>query len=150
MALSWKSNLSGTECRIFRDKLIVGLLKTSIWKEDGYGELNGHLLRFKGEGWFNTTTKILDIEGKKELGKIRYNYWKGSATINYEDQEYEWKFQSWTRKKWVVQNAEDAATFQLSSFWKNEGSVDNDYIPAGIILSALYVSNYWRKIAASS
>jgi hypothetical protein len=142
--------MSGSECRIFRGKLIVGILKTNFWKNAGYGELNGHLLRFKNKGLFNTITKILDIEGTKELGEIKYNFWKGSATITYEDELYEWKFESWTRKKWSVQNSEDVTEFELISFWKNDGQVQNEFVSPAIILAALYVNNYLRTISAAS
>ncbi|MCF0065712.1 hypothetical protein MUK70_23705 [Dyadobacter chenwenxiniae] len=150
MSLSWKSNISGTECRIFRGKLIVGILKTNFWKSTGYGELNGYLLRFKNKGLFNTITKILDIDGTKVLGEIKYNVWSDSATITYEDGLYEWKYESWTRKKWIVKTAEDAAEFTLTSFWKDEGNVDNESVSPPIILAALYVSSHLRTIMSAA
>jgi hypothetical protein len=150
MPLSWKTNISGTECRIFRNKVIVGILKTSFWKNAAYGELNGYLLRFKNKGLFNTVTKILDIEGKKELGEIKYNFWNGSATITYENMPYQWKFESWTRKKWTVRNTEDITEFTLTSFWKNEGNVENEFVPPAVILAALYVSTYLRTIMSAA
>ena len=42
-ALSWKANFNGTEYRIFRGKVIAGLLKTSNWKNSGHGELDGYM-----------------------------------------------------------------------------------------------------------
>jgi len=150
MSLSWKSNISGTECRIFRGKLIVGILKTNFWKSTGYGELNGYLLRFKNEGLLNTVTKILDIDGTKVLGEIKYNVWNGSAKITYEDERYDWKYESWTRKKWFVKNLEDATEFTLTSFWKDEGTVDNESVSPAVILAALYVSSHLRTIMSAA
>ncbi|SKC19324.1 hypothetical protein [Dyadobacter psychrophilus] len=150
MSLSWKSNISGTECRIFRGKVIVGLLKTSLWKDAGYGELNGYLLRFTTDGILKRVTKILDIDGQKELGQIRYNLWKGSAVISYENEQYEWKFESWTRRKWSVRHSEDVAEFSLTSFWKNEGVVEEESISGAVVLSALFANAYLRKISAAS
>ena len=142
--------MSGSECRIFRGKLIVGILKTNFWKNSGYGELNGYLLKFKNVGLFNTITKILDIDGTKQLGEIKYNFWKGSATIAYEDELYEWKFESWTRKKWTVQHSEEVTEFELLSFWKNDGEVQNESVSPAVILAALYVNYYLRTISAAS
>jgi hypothetical protein len=150
MALTWKSNFSGNECRIFRGKLIVGILKSSSWNNDGYGELNGHLVKFRTKGVIKRITEILDIEGVKQLGQIKYNLWKGSAQISYGEQDYEWKFGSWTRRKWSVQNVEAAAEFKLTSFWKNEGDIENEDVSAAIILSALFVHTYFRKLSAAS
>ena len=150
MSLSWKSNVSGTECRIFRGKLIVGLLKTSLWKSEGYGELHGHLLRFKHEGFFQGATKILDIEGKQELGMIRYNFWKGSARISYGEEHYDWQYESWTRTKWSVRNPDHDIQFKLTSFWKNEGNVEDESVSYAVILAALYVNIYLGRISAAS
>jgi hypothetical protein len=151
MNLSWKSNFSGTECRIFRDKLIVGLLKTSLWKEDGYGELHGNLLRFKTKGFWKRTTEIWDIDGKRVLGDVRYHLLKSTATITYQDITYHWQFNSWTRRQWIVSNDENnTAGFELKSFWKNEGVIENEDIPAAIVLIALYIHGHYRKISSSS
>ncbi|WP_221389552.1 hypothetical protein [Dyadobacter sp. NIV53] len=150
MALTWKTSFSGKECRIFRDKLIVGILKTSIWKGDAYGELNGYMLLFKPLGFWKRSTQILDIEGKKVLGKIEYNWWKSSAVITYEEVTYEWKYLSWNRKRWDVKGPEESAVFLLSSLWRNEGNIEYDDTPGAVILAALYVQGYFAKITASA
>jgi hypothetical protein len=150
MDLSWKSNFSGTECRIFRGKLIVGLLKTGLWKDEGYGELNGSLLRFKTRGFWKRTTEIRDIEGENIIGEITYHLLKGTATITYDDLSYSWQYDSWTRKTWIVNINDDSANFKLNSFWKNEGEIDNEDIPAAIILASLYVHGHYLKISAAS
>ena len=112
--------------------------------------MNGYLLKFKNVGLFNTITRILDIDGTKQLGEIKYNFWKGSATITYEDELYEWKFESWTRKKWTVQHSGDVTEFELLSFWKNDGEVQNESVSPAVILAALYVNYYLRTIFAAS
>ena len=150
MALTWKTSFSGKEYRIFRGKLIVGILKTSMWKEDAYGELNGYMLLFKPLGFWKKTTQILDIEGKRELGKIEYNWWKSSAVITYEEVLYEWKYQSWSRKSWDVKGPEESAGFSLSGFWRNEGNIEYEDMPGAIILAALYVQSYFSKVAAAA
>jgi len=150
MTLAWKTSWTGSECRIFRGKIIVGLLKTTGMLGGAYGELNGHLLVFKPLGFWKTGTSILDIEGKTELGKIEYKWWKSSALITYQESVYEWNYESWTRKKWTVKGNADSARFLKQGFWKNEGIIENEDIPAPIILAALYVQNYFVRMTAAA
>lgn len=150
MTLQWKSSMGGKETRIFRGKVIAGLLKTEFWKNDGYGELNGHMLRFETDGFFDKTTRILDIEGKRELGEIRYRSWKNTAVITYEDKSYELKFNSWMMKNWEVSDGTDTIKFSKTSLWKNEGDVEFENMSPAVVLAGLFVYNYYWKIAVAA
>jgi len=150
MSLTCKFNFTGTERRIFRGKVIAGLLKTSSWKNDGYGELDGNMLRFKTRGFWQRKTEIRDIEGRETLGEIEYHLLKGAATIKYSGRSYHWHFASWTRQKWEVKNDEESAKYQATSLWKNEGELVNEGVSAAVILASLFVSNHFRKITAAS
>lgn len=150
MTLQWKSSMSGNEIRIFRGKLISGLLKRSTWKNEGYGELNGFMVRFKTKGFWKPVTHIFDIEGEKELGTIQYKTWKNTATITYENQSYEWQFDSWMRKKWHIRQNDNRAGFTKTSVWKNEGTIEIEDISPAIVLAGLFIYGYFWKIAAAS
>ncbi|MBO9614640.1 MAG: hypothetical protein J7619_18210 [Dyadobacter sp.] len=149
-ALSWKSNFTETECRIFRGKVIAGILKTTLWKYDGRGELDGYMLTFKNKGFFKRHTEIRDIEGTRVVGGIDYNLLGNTAWITYNGMHYKWKFESWTRRKWVVGNSEFEARFEPIGFWKKEGRVINEDIPSPVILASFFVQAYFHKISAAS
>lgn len=149
-SLSWKANLSGTECRIFRGKVIAGLLKTSSWKNEGYGELDGYMLRFRTTGFWQKNTEIFDIDGTRQLGEIEYNRFNGSAKVVYEGQTYKWRHESWTRRKWSIGSDDSSAQFQASGWWRNAGEVENDDVPPPVVLAAFFVQNYFRKISSAS
>ncbi|WP_342089139.1 hypothetical protein [Dyadobacter sp. OTU695] len=146
-ALSWKSNFTETEYRIFRDKVIAGILKTSSWKYDARGELDGYLLSFKTKGFFNPHTEIRDIEGDKVLGGIDCNILTGKAWITFDGIRYQWQFESWLGGKWIVGNDGIEARFESSGFWKREGIVINEEIPPPVILASLFVKAYFNKIS---
>jgi hypothetical protein len=150
MSLICKSNFTGTECRIFRGKLIAGILKTSSWNEEGYGELDGNMLRFRSQGFWKKTIDITDIEGQKVLGQMQFRYLKGTATITYSGQNFKWQFDSWTMRNWTVKNEEGSAGFKSTSWWKPDGELANEGVPAAVLLASLYVANHFRKIAAAS
>lgn len=150
MALNWKTSWTGKECRIFREKLIVGLLKTKMWNGIAHGELFGHMLAFKPEGFFRRSTEILDINQTIVLGKIEYNWWKSSATITYQNQVFNWKFNSWTRKSWVVSSNATSGYFKRTSVWKNEGTIEQEDLPAPIVLAALYVQAHFLRMTGAA
>ncbi|MCF0071779.1 hypothetical protein LZD49_14975 [Dyadobacter sp. CY261] len=149
-ALSWKSNFNETECRIFRGKVIAGILKTSLWKNDARGELDGHMLTFRTTGFFQRHTEIRDIDGARILGSIEYNLFASSAWITYEETRYKWQFESWMRRKWRVSTEQEEASFEPTGFWKRQGQVFNEDIPAPVILASFFVQAYFRKVSAAS
>lgn len=149
-ALSWKSNFTETECRIFRGKVIAGILKTTLWKYNGHGELDGYMLTFKSKGFFQSHTEIRDIEGRNVLGDIEYNVFRSKAWITYEGVRYEWRFESWLRGKWVVSDGKSEAIFASAGFWKREGNVINDDIPPPVILASFFVQSFFHKISSAS
>jgi hypothetical protein len=150
MSLSWKSNFASTEFRIFRGRVIAGLLKATTWKNEAYGELDGNLLRFKTKGFFQKNTEIRDIEGARLLGSIQFHYFRRSATITYNDLEYHWQFLPWSARKWQVKKGEDYAVFKQTGFWQKTGEIDNEGIPAPIVLVSLYVHIHYRKLSAAA
>jgi hypothetical protein len=150
MSLRWETNFSGSECRIFRGKLISGLLKMNIWKDEGRGELDGHLLKFQTKGFWKPKTHLRDIEGLQELGKIEYNYYKGTASITYQSEEFLFRYDSWQRRGWSITRQDESAHFKSISFWKNKGEIENEDIPAAVILSALYIHFRYSRLSAAA
>ena len=150
MLMHWRSSLSGKEYRIFRGKIIAGILKFNLWKGDAYGELNGHMLRFQYKGFWKSKTRIMDIEGVRELGSITYNFWKSTAEIVYDNEYYTWSYSSWWRKRWSVRNTEDAIQFTSTSFWKNEGTIDNENLPAALALTGIFIHCHFMRVTAAA
>lgn len=150
MTLTWKKSFAGNEIRIFREKLIAGILKTNTWNANAYGELNGYMLTFKPLGFWKTGTKILDIEGKTELGSISYKVWKQKAEITYSERSYIFNYSSWMHQKWEVKDSQETAIFESKGFWKTEGAISYEDIPGAVILSALYVHNYFSRMNSAA
>lgn len=150
MTLTWTTSLGGREYRIFRGKLIAGLFKTSVWKGDGYGELNGYMITFKPKGFWQSETIIFDIEGKRELGNITYKFWKQRAEIRYEGEVYYFRYTSWTHQSWEVTKDNDFANFKSTGFWKNKGDVYSEGLSGAVVLSAFYAHQHFTRINAAA
>lgn len=143
MTINWKSAVLGNAFRLFKGKQIVGLLKLENWRSEGYGELNGYLLRFKTSGFIHPVTRILDIEGKREFGSIRYNYRTMSARILLEGKVYHWKFEKWNGKEWFIEAEFGTIHFLQKGWWNGQGSVTCDEDESKmLILCGLYVKSF--------
>jgi hypothetical protein len=150
MTLTWTKSPIGGEYRIFRGKVIAGLFKTSLWKGNAYGELNGYMLTFKHKGFFKSETIIFDIEGKNQLGCIKYNFWKQRAEIKYEDEVFLFGYISWTHRSWEVKKENDLATFKSIGFWRNKGEIDSEGITGAVLLCAFYAHGYFSRMNSTA
>ncbi len=150
MSLRWQASVTGGEFRIFREKIIAGILKVSLVKGDAYGELNGFMLRFKNRGFWNRTTQILDIEGTRQFGDISYNFWKGTAVVNYEDKTYHWKYESWRRHKWQLLDGNDVVGYESTSLWKRTGNIDNEYLSPALVLAGLFIHSHFVRMTSTA
>jgi hypothetical protein len=150
MTLTWKKSFAGNETRIFREKLIAGILKTNTWNGHAHGELNGYMLVFKPLGFWKTGAKILDIEGRTELGSISYKIWKQTAEITYSGESFTFSYKSWTHQKWEVKGAEGSVLFESTGFWGTKGNISFDNVPGAIMLSALYVHSFFSRMNAAA
>jgi hypothetical protein len=146
MIVTWKSRSWSKQCQIFRDRIIIGILRKQRWSGHGYGEFNGAMLRFRSKGLFRMGAVIYDIEGQRELGGITFNRWRSSASITYEGQVYEWKYGSWKRNAWVISNGLDYAKYRNTDFWRNEGVIEIEYLHPAIVLTGLYIQECFKAL----
>lgn len=149
MTINWKSGGLGNALRIFKGKQIVGLLKLDNWRTEGYGELNGYLIRFKTNGFFHPVTQILDIEGTREFGSISYSYRTMSARIVLEGKEFELKFEKWNGNDWFLEGEHGSIRFSQKGWWKGEGSITCDEDESKmLIICGLYSKSFLLRIIA--
>ncbi|CAG5010327.1 hypothetical protein DYBT9275_04693 [Dyadobacter sp. CECT 9275] len=149
MNVIWKTGTWPQEYRIFRDKVITGILKKNTWKAQAYGEFNGAMLRFRSEGFWKNKTIISDIEGTKDLGNIEYDSWKASGKVTFMDETYEWKYDSWKGNKWSIGNKNGSANYTVTNFWKGEGTIEFEDIPPAVVLTGLFIDDHFRALSAA-
>ena len=151
MSITWKSKGMRKEYRIFRDKIIVGILKKEAWKRKAYGEYNGAMLQFSPKGFWNTGTIISDIEGNKQLGSIEYGGWKSTATVTFQDQNFEWKYTSgWKRNEWTISGGNNFATYKVTSIWKGEGAIETEGVSAALVLIGLFIHDHFETMTTAA
>jgi hypothetical protein len=146
MIVTWKTSSWSKQCHIFRDRIIIGIVRKKRWSGHGYGEFNGAMLRFRPKGLFSSGVVITDIEGKRELGEIAFNRWRTVAKVTYERQNYDWKYESWKRNAWVISNDLDYAKYRNTDFWRNEGVIEVEYLHPAIVLTGLYIQESLKAL----
>ncbi len=144
MEVEWQENLWKREYRFKRGKLIVGLLKKNIWSTSGYGEFHGTLLRFKLKNWWKSTTVILDIEGKKEIGLIEIKNLKRTAQITIEGNVYQFKSHNIKTTSWDVSDESSSAVF-TTSIEKSQGKIEINNVNPAAILAGMYTREMMKS-----
>jgi hypothetical protein len=149
MTVTWKTTGWAQQYRIFRDKIIVGILKKEGWKGEVLGEYNGAMLRFRPTGFWKTGTVISDVEGTRELGMIEYDTWKSIGKVTFQDKEYEWKYESWKQNKWSISHEEEFAKYAVTNVWRGEGSIDIEGIAPELVIIGLFIDDHYKMLGAA-
>ncbi len=136
----------GREYRLFNGKQIIGILKNDFWNRKAYGEFKGFLVRFEQEGFGKKQARILDIEGEKVLGTVRFKTSPRAASITYEDENFDWNtLNKKSRSSWVVRNEEEESQYLAEGFMGSRGKITDAYLPPIVLLAGLYVRGYFLK-----
>lgn len=136
----------GREYRLFNGKQIIGILKNDFWNRKAYGEFKGFLVRFEHEGFGKKHARILDIEGEKVLGNIKFSTSPRAATIAYEGENFDWNpLYKKPRGSWVVRNEEEESQYLAEGSMGSLGKITDAYLPPIVLLAGLYVRGYFLK-----
>lgn len=132
------------EVRLYRGKLIIGMLRHKSYKQDAYGEFLGTMLRFRRKGFFDKYVTLLDIEGNRSLGSIHFQEWGKKVVIEYMDKVYEGYLDN-AAKEWVIDNPEEGElAFRCPSSKSNEVEFELNYMEPAVVLATFYVRRQYR------
>ena len=143
--LKWKKNLFSNLYRIYSNGQQIGILKDKTFSQTANGELNGKKYTFKTRGFFNQYTEIIDNLENKVIGQITFNNWMTKATISVDNKTVNWKYDNLWNTKWSIFNSE-GIKIQYTSL-STSGQIDSNIDDALILLSGLFVTNYYWQMA---
>ena len=141
--LKWKKKIFSNLLSIYSNKQKVGELKNKCFSESAQGELNGKKYIFKTKGVFKQHTEIIDGEDNEVIGTITYNSWKSKATVSIGEKTLNWEYSNFWHTKWSVYNSNCLSIRYSASC--SHGQIDSGTDDPLIILSGLYVSNYYSQ-----
>jgi hypothetical protein len=143
--LSWKKGIFSSTCHIHSADSKVGELKEKSFSGAAEGKLNGKRYEFKTKGFFKPETQIIAIDYHVIVGTITYGNWRTKATIEVDDTLYEWEYSNSWHTKWRILNAgETLLDYHGSS---SKGKINGGQVPDFLILSGLYITNYYWRVA---
>lgn len=147
--LAWKKGLLSNTYQIHSGSEKIGELMSKYFRQNASGVLYGKQYRFETRGFFNQSSIIVDGETNIEIGTITYNTWHTKATITVFKKEYQWKYNNVWNTRWSL--FENGNLKVDNSGTSLSGSIESNDNDALLILSSLFVTNYyWQSTIAVS
>ena len=138
--LRWQRKGRVGEIRLFRGKLIFGLLKQNAWASQGYGECAGHLFRFRTRGVWKPMTEIWSFEEPARLlGTIQMELWQAKAELIYEGQRYNFTLRP---SGWELNGQEGSWLFtrEKGDTWEGtvsrQGEIEDEVLMVGFLIKS--------------
>ena len=141
---NWKRGTFSSTYEIFDGDLLIGKLKDSSFRQTSEGMIHNKGYRFRTSGIFKQETQIVDGESDRVLGTITYNSWKSRADIQLSGGLFQWKYDNIWQTRWRLYNEKGV---QMSfAGGMSKGTVDFDSPDDLLLLTGLFVTNYYRQM----
>jgi len=143
--LEWRKGLLSSTYRIYDEGRQVGVLREHTFAQTANGELNGMKYTFRTKGFLNQKTDIIDDRSGETIGEIEYNTWMTKATLTFGNRIVFWKYNNMWNTKWSIYDSDNIKIDYAGSTTGGliDSSIDDDLL----LLSGLFVTNYYRQIA---
>ncbi|MFY0683596.1 MAG: hypothetical protein JXR20_03525 [Balneola sp.] len=100
--LSWKKDVIAIGYDLFLDRKLVGEIRNERLSKNSYIKISGKKYFFETEGLSNKAINIIDMNSRKQIGKIVFNLWRTKASIALFDKDYIWKIDTFFYIKWSI------------------------------------------------
>lgn len=141
---NWKKGIFSNTYEIYSEGNLVGNLYEKTFSKISTGILNHKNYTFKTNGVLKQNTDIFDNTENKQIGKIEYNNWMTKATITINNKTIFWKYDNIWNTKWSLYDLDGNKINFAGSMSK--GKIETDLVDEAILLSGLFVSNYYWQM----
>ncbi|MFN8240469.1 MAG: hypothetical protein U0X39_06910 [Bacteroidales bacterium] len=146
--LDWKRKFFSGTYDLYSGENIVGFIRMKAFSFTSTAELNSRRLLFKTKGFWKKLTEIANPDDESVMGKITFNNWKESGTIEYDNVVYDWKWENFWKTRLVIMNqGETLIKYSVSAF---KGKIDIMKYDETLILSGMHIINYIRRSRAAA
>lgn len=143
----WRKNLFSELYSIYSNEDLIGTLEEKLFSNSAMGSLNRKEYTFIKRGFLKQNIDIVDNLTNKVIGTIRFSGLMTKAYLTINDESYLWKYDNFSGTKWTVLNSEGIKINYTSSF--TSGLIFSETNDDLLILSGLYVSNYYFQVSMS-
>lgn len=142
--INWKSDWFSGNLQLFVDGLQKGAITFGMWKSDAESIFEDKNYQFVNEGFWQSSTKVIDRKTNTVVAMITYDSWKSKAVISLKSGEhYEWKSTGIWKSQWTVSNYNDEHIMYNSS--SNSGAISSDTDNELLILAGLFIKQIYNK-----
>ncbi|MDQ0966950.1 hypothetical protein QFZ20_002353 [Flavobacterium sp. W4I14] len=142
--INWKSNWLSGNFQLFADGVQKGMITFETWKSNAESMLEDKNYQFVNEGFWQSSTKVIDRKTNEVVAMINYDTWKSKAVISLRSgEQYEWKSINLWRSQWTVSNYKDEHIMYSAS--SNSGSLSSDTDNELLIIAGLFIKQIYNK-----
>lgn len=145
--LTWKKGFFSNTYTLYKNGERIGDLREKPFSQTAVAEFNGEGYLFRTKGFFKQLTEIMDSSTNQVIGEISYNNWKSKATISGRNKTVYWSYTNFWSSKWSLKDEDGTEINYAGSSTK--GQIESNTDDALLILSGLYVTNYYWQISAA-
>jgi hypothetical protein len=140
---NWKTKLFSPKFEIYRHESLKGELCKEIWPRKVNGELNARRIMFETKGVFRHQTKIIDLQGGMDMGRIIFSLRKSGTYVIYRNKKYYWQFDNFLRSRWSLNDEnENIIKYHSNAFTGLIVSYTTDEI---LILAGFFIRNFIKQ-----
>ncbi|MEH3115882.1 hypothetical protein [Pedobacter terrae] len=144
--INWNSDWFSGNFKLFVDGLQKGAITFGIWKGSAEGVFEDQNYQFVNEGFWQSSTKVIDRKTNEVVAVINYDCWKSKALISLNSgEQYEWKATGIWKSQWTVSNYKDEHIMYHSS--SNSGSISSDTDNELLIIAGLFIKQAYNRQA---
>ncbi|QNR85860.1 hypothetical protein H9N25_05260 [Pedobacter riviphilus] len=144
--INWKSNWLSGNFQLFADGVQKGMITFETWKSNAESMLEDKNYQFVNEGFWQSSTKVIDRKTGGVVAVITYDSWKSKALISLNTgEQYEWKSTGIWKSQWTVSNYKDAHIMYTSG--NNSGAISSDTDNNLLIIAGLFIKQVYHKRA---
>lgn len=124
--LSWKKDVIAIGYDLFMDETLVGEIRNEQLSSNSYVKINGKKYFFESEGLSHKTINVIDMNNRKQIGKIVFNFWGTKASIALFDKEFTWKSDNIFYRKWSIYSASNTPVIRSKLYKGDSHEVNNE------------------------
>ncbi|MDR2010155.1 MAG: hypothetical protein LBQ22_06710 [Bacteroidales bacterium] len=144
----WTKRLFSNTYNIYSNGKTIGYLKNKAFSQLVNGRFNDKEYTFRTKGFFKQYTEIIDNTDSSLTGKITYNSWMTRAMLSVNSKILNWKYDNLWNTKWYLSDQDRILINYYDS--TTSGQINSDTDDSLLILSGLFIANYYKQMTAVS
>jgi len=142
--INWKSNWCSGNFQLFVDGLQKGAITFGMWTSNAESVFEDQNFLFVNEGFWQSSTKVIDRKTNEVIAMITYDTWKSKAVISLKSgEQYEWKATGIWKSQWTVSNYKDEHIIYNSS--SNSGAISSDTDNKLLVIAGLFIKQVYNR-----